>query len=255
MHLFRMAYLVGGLALFTLTGCFTDGGNGEKGVVRFSQMVNFLETRDFTSPLAVKRTVLVRLEHADTLVTSQLRQAGWPELTLEVQPVNGGSASVFPLGFAQFGVVPQDEGTFRLVARQDGKEVDSLKLTSAAMGSLRFGASAQVTSSNTSCSRSNSVAVHDLGLATDDRADLVVVPLDKSGRPMLGMLQLTARASSTDVKLDTPMFIEGVVPNTLTVDVAGGGASNVDVIVQEANGLSAKVTLPLTGSASTVGCR
>ena len=41
-----------------LVGC-ADGANGDKGVVHFSQVVNFVETNDFTPPLVVGRTVLL----------------------------------------------------------------------------------------------------------------------------------------------------------------------------------------------------
>jgi hypothetical protein len=92
----RIAALAAFFSL-VLVGC-SDGGVGEKGVVRFSQVVNFVETDDFSPPLVTGRTVLIRLERADGRV---VRERGFPELSLEV---TGGAAQVLPLGFAQFAV-------------------------------------------------------------------------------------------------------------------------------------------------------
>lgn len=198
-------------AFFVLVGC-ADGGNGDKGVVRFSQVVNFVETDDFTPPLVVSRTVLIRLEHAP------LGERSFPELNLEV---TGGAAQVLPLGFAQYAVRLDEEKAYRFRAREGTKELDAITVTAKKGASMRLHAKAQVLtrgqSNGKACTRGSSVDLADLTLAPNQEAMVTVVPVDEGGKAMLGMLQLTAKASRPDLELDTPLFFEGGSPNTLVL--------------------------------------
>lgn len=200
------------LATFTLLlGC-ADGGNGDKGLVRFSQVVNFVETNDFTRPLVLGRTVLIKLEHAPQ------GERSFPELSLEV---TGGAAQVLPLGFAQYAVRLDEEKPYRFRAKEGTRELDALSVTSKKGAKLRLHGKAQVATRGESggkrCVRAAAVDLGDLVLAPNQEVALTVVPVDGAGEPMLGMLQLSAKASRADLELDTPFFFEGGSPNTLII--------------------------------------
>ena len=209
----RIAALAAFFSL-VLVGC-SDGGVGEKGVVRFSQVVNFVETDDFSPPLVTARTVLIRLERAEGRVT---RERGFPELSLEV---TGGAAQVLPLGFAQFAVRLDDAASYRFLAKDGAATVDAITVTSKKGARLRPHAKATITTTGRSngktCTRSGAVDVEDLTLAPNQTATFFVVPVDEADKPMLGLLQLTARTGRKDLELDTPLFFEGGSPNTLMV--------------------------------------
>lgn len=217
------------LGTFTLLlGC-ADGANGDKGLVRFSQVVNFVETDDFKPPLVLGRTVLLKLEHAP------LGEQSYPELSLEV---TGGAAQVLPLGFAQYAVRLDEEKTYRFRAKEGTRELDAISVSSKKGATLRLHGKAQVTTSGESggkrCVRAAAVDLADLTLAPNQQVAVTVVPVDEAGAPMLGMLQLSAKASRPDLELDTPLFFEGGSPNTLlirpTALTARLGDASVDIV-------------------------
>lgn len=214
---------------FVLVGC-ADGGTGDKGVVRFSQVVNFVETNDFSPPLVVARTVLIRLEHAP------LGERGYPELALEV---TGGAAQVLPLGFAQYAVRLDEERDYRFRAKEGTKEVDALTVRARKGAAVRFHARASVVTTGRdngkTCATAREVDVAGLTLAPNQQAALTVVPVDGDGKAMLGMLQLTGKMSRSDVKLDTPLFFEGGSANALIVKPTGvsGTLGEATLEVQE----------------------
>lgn len=214
---------------FALVGC-ADGGNGDKGIVRYSQVVNFIETEDFTPPLVVGRTVLIRLEHAP------LGERGFPELGLEV---TGGTAQVLPLGFAQFAVRLDEEKDYRFRAKEGTRELDAITVKAKKGASMRFHGKATVTTvgrtGSKSCAKGSTVDLADLVLAPNQDAALFVVPVDGAGKPMLGMLQLTGKMSRADVQLDTPLFFEGGSANALMVKptLASGPLGDAQLEVSE----------------------
>lgn len=213
---------------FLLVGC-ADGGNGDKGLVRFSQVVNFVETNDFKPPLVLGRTVLIKLEHPD------VGQRSYPELSLEV---TGGTSQVLPLGFAQFAVRLDEEKGYRFRAKDGTRELDALTVVAKKGSALRLHGRVQVVTRGTtgtkSCVKSNAVELSELTLAPNQEAAVTVVPVDESGAAMLGMLQLSAKASRADLELDTPFFFEGGSPNTLilrpTLLSAPLGDASVEIV-------------------------
>jgi hypothetical protein len=234
----------------SLVGC-ADGANGDKGVVRFSQVVNFVETDDFSPPLVTGRTVLVRLEHVT------LGQQSYPELNLEV---TGGTAQVLPLGFAQYAVRLDEEKAYRFRAREGTKELDAITVTSAKGASMRLHAKAQLVTTGTAsngkrCAQGKSVDLSELVLAPNQEAMVTVVPVDGAGKAMLGMLNLTAKASRPDVQLDTPLFFEGGSPNTLvirpTLPTATLGDATVEIAEPGFATLSQTVKVTKTEAAVT----
>lgn len=234
-----------------LVGC-ADGANGDKGVVHFSQVVNFVETNDFTPPLVVGRTVLIRLEHAP------LGDRSYPELNLEV---TGGTSQVLPLGFAQYAVRLDEEKAYRFRAREGVKELDAITVTAKKGASLKLHSKAQVLTRGSSngkpCTRGSAVDLADLTLAPNQEAMVTVVPVDGSGKAMLGMLQLNAKASRPDLELDTPFFFEGGSPNTLIIrpTLLTGGLGDATLEITEPAFTTLTQTVRVQKDDATVSCQ
>ena len=224
---------------FAFVGC-ADGGNGDKGIVRYSQVVNFVETDDFTPPLVVGRTVLIRLEHAP------IGERGFPELGLEV---TGGTAQVLPLGFAQFAVRLDDEKDYRFRAMEGTRELDAITVKAKKGAAIRFHGKANVV-------KSSSVDLADLVLAPNQEAALFVVPVDGAGKPMLGMLQLTGKMSRPDVQLDTPLFFQGGSANALMVKptLASGPLGDAQLEVNEPGFASLTQTIRVAAQDAAITC-
>lgn len=236
--------------VFALMGC-ADGGNGDKGIVRYSQVVNFVETDDFTPPLVVGRTVLIRLEHAP------VGERGFPELGLEV---TGGAAQVLPLGFAQFAVRLDEEKDYRFRAKEGTRELDAITVKAKKGAAIRFHAKANVVTvgrtGSKSCAKGTTVDLADLVLAPNQEAALFVVPVDGAGKPMLGMLQLTGKMSRADVLLDTPFFFEGGSANALMVKptLASGPLGDAQLEVTEPGFASLTQTIRVTEKDAAITC-
>jgi len=235
---------------FALVGC-ADGGNGDKGIVRYSQVVNFVETDDFTPPLVVGRTVLIRLEHAP------VGERGFPELGLEV---TGGTSQVLPLGFAQFAVRLDEEKAYRFRAKEGTRELDAITVSAKKGASIRFHGKANVTTlgrtGSKSCAKGTTVDLADLVLAPNQEAALFVVPVDGAGKAMLGMLQLTGKMSRADVHLDTPLFFEGGSANALMVKptLASGPLGDAQLEVTEPGFASLTQTIRVVANDAAITC-
>lgn len=248
-----MKGLLAGLLMSALVGC-ADGANGDKGKVRFSQVVNFVETSDFSPPLVLNRTVLIRLEHPGIV-----EQNGFPELSLEV---TGGASQVLPLGFGQFAVRLDDEKDYRFRAKQGGQELDALTVKARKGVGLRLHPKASVVTTakvnGKTCVKGDEVDLDAIVLAPNQEATFYVVPVDRDDKAMLGMLQLTAKTDRTDVELDTPLFFTGGSPNALIVRptlasaVAGGEAT---VVIAEPAFSSLTRTVRFTSTEATASCQ
>lgn len=231
-------------------GC-ADGGNGDKGIVRYSQVVNFVETDDFTPPLVVGRTVLIRLEHAP------IGERGFPELGLEV---TGGTAQVLPLGFAQFAVRLDEEKDYRFRAKEGTRELDAITVKAKKGAAIRFHAKANVVTlgrtGTKSCAKGSTVDLAGLVLAPNQEAALFVVPVDGAGKPMLGMLQLTGKMNRPDVQLDTPLFFEGGSANALMVKptLASGPLGDAQLEVTEPGFASLTQTIRVVAQDAAITC-
>jgi hypothetical protein len=232
-----------------LPGCLSDGQLGESGKVRFSQIVDFVETSDFTAPIAVDAGVLLALQHPNGggLVDPDT----FAELRLRIEDDGAAGAPsekgvVFPLGFAQFGVSFSAAGKYHLVAL-DGEDVlDELDVDAAKIGGVRLSETAYVTATSPDpnggvCVSSNSITLG-TGAATlhpNETLEVFVVPETTDGDPMLGMLALTASSSSDELHFDSPLVGQGIFANALRLSASGVALSG-DVV---------KVTIPedLTG--------
>jgi hypothetical protein len=243
--------------MVVLVGC-ADGAVGENRAVRFSQVVNFVETDDFTAPLVVGRTVLIRLERTTpaTLGSGPLpRGRAYAELELDV---TGGAAQVLPLGFAQFAVRLDDAVDYRFVAKEGTRTVDGITVKARRGAALRLHGTARVTTTapvpSGGCSQASRVELADVVLAPNQTAEFTVVPLDAVGRPMLGMLQLTARAPTSGVTFDSPLFIEGGTPNALTVQPTPFSADEATLELSDPAFPTLTVPLRLTTTAARLEC-
>ncbi|MCA2977857.1 MAG: hypothetical protein INH41_13935 [Myxococcaceae bacterium] len=245
------------LLMVVLVGC-ADGAVGENRAVRFSQVVNFIETDDFSAPLVAGRTVLIRLERTTpaTLDNGPLpRGRAYAELALEV---TGGAAQVLPLGFAQYAVRLDDPVDYRFVAKEGTRTVDAMSVKARRGAALRLHGSARVKTSapvtGGGCSQVSSVALADVVLAPNQTVDFTVVPLDAAGQPMLGMLQLTASAPAGGVTFDTPLFVEGGTPNVLSVQPVRSSAGDTTLELSDPAFPTLTVPLRMTTTAAQLEC-
>ena len=201
-----------------LTGCNSDGQLGANGLVRFSQVVDFKETDDFSAPIAENKTVMVALQHPDSSDTSGLIDPDtYPELNLTVEssnPLLGGET--FPLGFAQYGVVLDGSGDYRLRANNGDDELDYLEVTSKPVDTIRLSEQAVLTTSTDDCTSGAEVELDDVVLHANQTLTVYVVPVDDAGEPMLGLLHLTATAEGS-LSLDSPLAGHGASANALQI--------------------------------------
>lgn len=243
--------LVAVAAAVLLVGC-SDGGVGENKLVRFSQVVNFVETDDFTAPMAQGRSVLIRLERAQGQL---LRERGYPELSLEV---TGGTSQLLPLGFGQYAVRLDEERAYRFVAKDGDKAIDAITVNAKPASSIRVSAKARVLTSSTvngkSCVSAADVDAAEVTLAPNQEAAFFVVPLDASKNPMLGFLQLTAKTGREDLELDTPIFFEGGSPNALMVKPKNIATDKAELEIREATLGTITVPLKFSTTPATATC-
>ena len=135
-----------------LAAC-SDGQLGDRGLVRFSQVVNFAETSDFSTPIAAQKPMFIVLQRPDGTF---LEDDTFTELTLRVEDnedpgKNSEDVVLFPLGFAQYGVILNRPGPFRLVAEEKGVFLDGLVIQSLDMSGIRFASTASVTTFTDAC--------------------------------------------------------------------------------------------------------
>jgi hypothetical protein len=209
-----------GVASLILIGACSDNQLGDRGLVRFSQVVNFAETDDFTAPIAAKKPMFIVLQRPDGTF---LEDDTFTELTLRVEDnENPGKTSdnavVFPLGFAQYGVILDRPGPFRLVAEQRGIFLDGLVIQSQTMAGIRFASTARVTTFTDQCITSEEID-SDLSsflLHFNQEIEVSIVPETLENQPMIGLLALTAD-SPDGLSLDSPIFGQGVTPNELII--------------------------------------
>jgi len=226
--------------------------------VRFSQLLNFEETSDFSAPIAARRTVLIQVEHASP-IGANLRQQAFPELTLSVEGGTAATAHTFPMGFARWGVVIDDPGSYRLVAKRDGTALDSLSLTVGAIATVRLADRVSVTThsvnaSGPACASVEDTTLDQVTLRRNQTVQLIAVPLDGDGKAMVGLLSVTAKTSSPAVKLDLPLLMEGGTPNALLLSPGATLGATVDVTVHEEGAPELTVTLPTADEDAPITC-
>jgi hypothetical protein len=248
-----------GVALLVFIGACSDGQLGDSGLVRFSQVVNFAETNDFTAPIAATKPMFVVLQRPDG---NFLEDDTFTELTLRVEDnENPGETSkdavVFPLGFAQYGVILDRPGPFRLVAEQRGAFLDGLVIQSQNMAGIRFASTARVTTFTDECIVSEEInaSLSDFLFHPNQQIEVSIVPQTSQGQAMIGLLALTAD-SPEGLSLDSPIFGQGITPNELIIRPGSalmGFPVSVDIKEVESNTLLS-IDLQTTNEDAVVTC-
>lgn len=213
-----------GILVVALTGCgASDGAVGAKSRVRFSHVFQFAETDGFDAAIAQGATTLIELQDA---TSGSQEPANAPQFTLVAKPIgHEGTATVLPLGFARSAVQLQGIGVWRLEALAQGRVVDELAVHVAPASRLRVGADATVETRGATCTKVTTERLEGVVLRPNQSVSLYVVPLDELGKPMTGLLPLSAEASPS-VRLTTPPLLPVTQPNQLTVQaVALDGAT------------------------------
>jgi hypothetical protein len=144
------------------------------------------------------------------------------DLALEVQPLSkDGSASVFPLGAAQFGVVFHTVGAYRMLASKDGNPIDGITVEVGEPARIDLSTYVYVRTEDGSCiSTSESyTGLSQLTLHRNQAFRVHVVPYDSEGQAMLGLLSFSATASP-GISLDAPLFGELRMANSIEIRVS-----------------------------------
>jgi hypothetical protein len=213
--------------------CTSDGQLGDSGRIRFSQIVHFAETDDFTAPIASGSSVLVTFQDpdTDTILTDGTTVV---DLALEVDKANGDPIdSVFPLGFAQYVMILEDAGDYTMVARDGDEVLDSLTVTAEPARSIRLARDVVVTTrSADDCVKNETVASGDVVLHANQALDAYVVPLSDAGDPMVGLLPLTA-TGPVQIAFDSPLIGHGQMANALHVEPAGEMTDRADLVIDD----------------------
>ena len=214
------------LALLTaapaLTGCTSDGQVGENGIIRFSQVVHFADTDDFNAPLASGRTLLVALQEPQALGIDQETKA---DFTMEVREDGDVVQAAWPLGFAQYAINLEDEGSYQLVALKNGQPVDQLSFNVKDPQRIRYSQNFFVLTDyddpqepNTGCTRSASFSegLEGFLLHSNQTITVHVVPEDKDGAALLGLLPITAVTSDV-FHVNAQLVGHSALANSLTL--------------------------------------
>ena len=202
-----------------LAACTSDGQLGENGLVRFSQVVHFADTDDFTAPLAMNRTLLVALQSPhDNSIGDEETLA---DLRIEVRWEDGGKLDrAWPLGFGQHAINIDEEGEFRIVALRDDTPIDSVRLSVVEQARIRFSQRYVVTTYGPD-NKCVEVKSHDSGLENfvlrpNQALTVYVVSEDDQGRALLGLLPLSAIVPS-GMFVDSQLVGHGAMANALTL--------------------------------------
>lgn len=247
------------LAALLLAGCglVSDGGAGERGLVRFSLVLDYAASTDFSSPVAVDRTVFVALQHPKE---GLLDDETFTELTLRVEGPDGDDVeSVFPLGFAQYGVVLGEEGRYRLLALQaNGEILDSTELVAEPIDRIDVDKTVRVTTSFDDgmdrCTSLQEMSLDNVVLHANQTVEMFLVPRSKNDEPMLGLLALTAEGPGS-VQLDAPLIGQGRTANALVVTPKAEMADTLSLKIGDAESSEAiEVTLPATNDEKVLDC-
>lgn len=241
-----------------LHGCgASDGESGQNGTVRFSQVLDYGETRDFSAPVAAGRPLFVALQHPKE---GFLDDETYAELTLRVEREDGSELdAVWPFGFAQYGLRIEDPGTYWLIAEDKDQDVDALSISVEDLDRIEVSEQIQLETryddGERTCTRVEEV--RGLGAVTlhrNQRLELFVVPRSASGEPMLGLLALSARTSD-QIQLDAPLFGQGRRANALTLTPRGALPTTVELsITDEDSGETLSFSIPASNEDFVLEC-
>jgi hypothetical protein len=238
-------------------GGTSDGDEGDSGRVRFSLVSNYSDTSDLSAPIASNRPIFVALQHPKE---GLLDDETFVKLTLDVQGPDGKRVeSVWPLGFAQYGVLFEEKGSYRLLAKDQGAHLDGITVNVADLETIELSKRVFVTTNyqaaGRSCSKLEEVqGIENVTLHKNQRVEVAVVPKSGEGTPMLGLLALTARASDS-VMLDAQILGQGRLANSFIVKPNGTLPERIAIeITEEDSGKPLAVSLAANDTDQVLDC-
>jgi hypothetical protein len=240
-------FLFLGLAgTFVACGGSSDGGEGDLGKVRFSLVSNYSDNSDLSAPVATGRPIFVALQRPKD---GFLDDETFVNLTLQVQRSDGSEVeSVWPMGFAQYGVMLEEAGAYRLVAMDGGQRIDRIEIKADDLTGIDLSRRVFVTTSyesaGRSCTKLEEVqGIENVTLHQNQRIEVAVLPKNGGSQNLLGLLALTARGPSS-VMLDAQILGQGRLANSFIIKPDGPLPSQIDLtITEEEAGLSIPVSV------------
>lgn len=244
----RPALLLGLSALHFACGGDSDGEEGDLGKVRFSLVSNYSDASDLSAPVATQRPVFIALQHPKE---GFLDDETFVNLTLKVERSDGTPVeSVWPLGFAQYGVVLEERGAYRLSAMDGAQRIDRITINADELSNIelsrRVFVSTTYEAAGRSCTKLEEVqGLENVTLHRNQRVEVAVLPKNGGSQSLLGLLALTARGPDA-VMLDAQILGQGRLANSFIVK-RNGSASLPDqiplTITEEEAGLKLSATL------------
>ncbi len=252
------------LSCALLFGCTSDGQVGENGVIRFSQVVQFAETDDFTAPIAAGRTVMIALQQPQ--VISGIDEETKADFRMEVRQGGSKVDAAWPLGFAQYAINIPDEGEYQLVAIKNGEALDQVSITVVPQERIRFSQRFVVAThyknsleANAGCTE---VTQHDGGLEdfvlkSNQSITLHVVPEDEQHRPLIGLLPISATAPD-HFSVNAQLVGHSALANSLTLTPRSAdklGEAQEIAIHEEETGETIKLMLRTSQDEQVLDCK
>lgn len=240
-------------------GLTSDGQIGEQGLVRFSLVVDFIDNASIESNIATNRTVFVALQHPKE---GFLDDETYTELRLAVERDDGEVVeSLFPLGFAQYGVVFEEPGVYRLVAMEGARRVDELRVVVEDVSELTLSRRVAVTTSyrdmnGDSCTKLEEVdGIENVVLHRNQSLEMFVVPTNESKEDLIGFLALTGTGPDS-VQLHSPLVGQGRRANSLYVTPAGQMADTIDLVIEDVDaGATLAVAIAASNEDQVISCQ
>jgi hypothetical protein len=242
------------LPLLLVAGCaISDGEAGDRGIVRFSLVHDYSQSRDLSSPIAVGRTILIAIQRPDGNTFTEL------ELAIE-DPSGDTVDAIAPLGFAQYAVVLDEPGLHRLVATdRDGRPLDSLSIRAEEVEEIVVDETVLVTTLRddgiVKCAQVEEQALKNVVLHQNQTIEMFVVPRSRLGEPMIGLLALTA-SGPVNVELHAPLTGEGRFANALIVDPIADLDQTVELVIEDdASNRRIETPIAATNEQKLIACQ
>lgn len=220
-------------------GATSDGQIGENGEVRFSLVVDFIDNASIDDDVATHRTLFVAMQHPKR---GFLDDETYTKLSLQVRNEDGELvSSVFPLGFAQYGVVFEQAGRYKLVAMDGGTQLDAFSINVRDVDDIAL--SRRVVVSTTyeddngdTCARVQEIdGIENVVLHENQSVQMFVVPRASDGADLIGFLALTGDGPDS-VILHSPLVGQGRRANSLIVTPDSTMTPSIRVVIEDADG-------------------
>lgn len=249
------------LVALTSTACLSDGGNGENGLVRFSLVSDFVATEGLDHPVVAGGTVMIALQRPESsAIPNVVDPPTFTNLELVVKGVSGAAPVAYPAGIAQYGVYFPGEGEARLVATQDGQELDWIRMTAKKPDHLalqQWGSAVFDGSEDGVCGRIGEVDISTYKLAPNAAVYAYVVPFSGSD-PMIGLQQLTVTSVGDGAALiDATLLGQGLPAHAFQVVRKPGETSLADIVVKvrdSANAIEATQAIHVRNDQDDTNC-